>query len=249
MIKAEHSWLPPKTNLKLSSNDVHVWRAALDQPLARVQELAGILSDDERMRAVRFHFKRDGRRFIASHGILRSILGRYLNVEPRQLRFRYGPHGKPYLKEGFSDSDLRFNLAHSNDLALYAVAMAKEVGVDLERINREIEYEQVAKRFFSPIERETLQTQPVELRPDSFFVVWTRKEAYVKAKGEGLSLPLGSFDVSLAPEEPAELLRVRNNPQEAPRWSLQDLNPGGDYKAALAVEGHEWQLACWEWRG
>jgi 4'-phosphopantetheinyl transferase len=246
LIKAEYPWLPPKTSLKLSNNDVHVWRATLSQPPARVQELARILSGNERMRSERFRFKQDRRRFIVSHGILRLILGRYLDIEPSQLQFRYGPLGKPYLKEGFADSDLRFNLAHSNDLALYAVAVGREVGIDLERINGEIEYEQIAERFFSPIERETLQAQPAELRQDSFFVGWTRKEAYVKAKGEGLSLPLGSFDVSLAPEEPAEL-RVSNNPQEAPRWSLQDLNLGGDYKAALAVEGNEWHLACWEW--
>jgi len=243
----EHPWLPPPADLTLSSNDVHVWRATLDQPVTRVQQLAQTLSDDERMRAERFHFEQDRKRFIVSHGILRTILSCYVGIEPSRLQFCYRSQGKPYLTQRFDGGTLRFNLAHSHELALYAFTRGREIGIDLERVRAEVACEQIAARFFSPRESATLRALPATVKQKAFFTCWTRKEAYIKARGEGLSLPLDQFDVSLAPGEPAALLNMRGGPMESSRWSLQELILGPGYVAALAVEGHGWRLACWEW--
>jgi 4'-phosphopantetheinyl transferase len=142
---------------------------------------------------------------------------------------------------------LSFNLTHSHQLALYAVTRRREIGVDLEYVRADFADEQIAERFFSPREVAALRTVPENLLKEAFFHCWTRKEAYVKAKGEGLSIPLDQFDVSLAPGEPALLLSTRDDPQEADRWSLQALFPGSGYVAALAVEGRTWRLKCWQW--
>jgi len=247
MTVLEHPWRPPPADLTLSSNDVHVWHATLDQPVTCVQQLARTLSDDERMRAGRFYFEQDRKRFIVGRGVLRAILGRYVGIEPSRLQFCYGSQGKPYLAERFDGGTLRFNLAHSHELALYAFTRRREIGIDLEHVCAEVACEPIAARFFSPRESATLRALPATVKQKAFFTCWTRKEAYIKARGEGLSLPLDQFDVSLAPGEPATLLNMRGDPLEASRWSLQELIPSPGYVAALAVEGHGWRLACWEW--
>jgi 4'-phosphopantetheinyl transferase len=175
------------------------------------------------------------------------ILSRYLDVEARLLRFRYGLRGKPAIAEEFGADWLRFNLSHSQEVALYAVAREREVGIDVEYVRPDATDEQIAERFFSPRELAKLQALPVDIRAAALFAAWTRKEAYLKAKGEGLSLALNQFEVSLAPGEPAALVSTPWDPQEAARWSLQALTPGPGYAAALAVEGHDCQLRCWRW--
>jgi 4'-phosphopantetheinyl transferase len=139
---------------------------------------------------------------------------------------------------------LRFNLSHSQDLALYAVTSNREVGVDLEYIQRDFDTRQIAERFFSTREIAALHALPANLQTESFFRCWTRKEAYVKARGEGLSLPLEQFDVSLSPDDPAALLNVAGNPAEVSRWSLRELTPAPGYMAAIAVEGKDLSLSC-----
>jgi 4'-phosphopantetheinyl transferase len=224
-----------------------VWRASLDLDAARIQDLHCTLTPDEQERADRFHFQKDRDHYIVARGTLRAILGRYLVVEPSALRFCYSSYGKPALAETFGGNELSFNLAHSHQLALYAVTRRREIGVDLEYVRADFADEGIAERFFSPREVAALRTVPQNLRKEAFFNCWTRKEAYVKAIGEGLSMPLDQFDVSLAPGEPALLMSTRKDPQEAARWSLQALFPGSGYVAALAVEGHSWQLKCWQW--
>ena len=169
--------------------------------------------------------------------------------DPQYLRFTYGPRGKPALATDMGAVSLRFNVSHSHGLALYAMTRGRELGVDVERIRPEIVQEQVAERFFSPREVTTLRALPVPLQATAFFACWTRKEAYIKATGEGLALPLDQFDVSLAPGEPAALLRTAWDPQEAPRWTMQDLDPAPGYRAAVAVAGHDWRLTCWDGPG
>ena len=142
---------------------------------------------------------------------------------------------------------IRFNLSHSHGVALYAVTRGREVGIDLEYIRSDLEVEQIAERFFSRREIATLRALPIDLRTDAFFLCWTRKETYLKARGEGLSLPLDQFDVSLIPGEPAALLSTHRGSHEALRWSLQELTPAPGYVAALGVEGHGWDLACRQW--
>jgi 4'-phosphopantetheinyl transferase len=225
---------------------VHVWRAALDVPELQVRSLWDTLTADERQRAERYLFQKDRTFFVVARGLLRVLLGRYLRQDPPHLRFIYGPHGKPALATDTGGGALRFNVSHSHGLALYAITRGREVGVDVERIRPKVAQEKIAERFFSPREVTLLRALPAPLQATAFFACWTRKEAYIKATGEGLTLPLDQFDVSLVPGEPAALLRTAWDPQEAARWALQDLAPAPGYRAAVAVAGHDWCLTCWD---
>ena len=179
--------------------------------------------------------------------MLRTILGHYLKMRPGQLRFRYSYYGKPYLAEEDNREDLRFNLSHSGDLVLIAVTRGRDVGVNIERIRQDVLDEGIAERFFSQLEVATLRSLPADLQAGAFFNCWTRKEAYIKARGEGLSLPLDKFDVSLAPGEPARLLETRIGSEETSDWSMQELAVGAGYAAALVVKGCDRQLKCLRW--
>jgi len=238
---------PPLDGVALGSEELHVWRAFIDVPASCDQRLKQILSEDELRRAERFYFRKDGDYFMVVRGLLRMILGRYLNAEPRQLRFCYGRYGKPSLVEECGGDGLRFNLSHSHGLALYAVTRGRMIGVDVERIRTAVEVAQIAERFFSPRETTILRGLPADIRTEAFFNCWTRKEAYMKAKGKGLALPLDQFEVSLVPEEPAALLNTKWDPQEAKRWVLQALQPGPGYVAAAAIDGQQKRLECWQW--
>jgi 4'-phosphopantetheinyl transferase len=244
------AWSVPSQAPELSNDQVHVWRAALDQTPSQINSVFRTLSADERVRAERFCFPRDREHFIAARGALRAILGVYLNRAPECVSFCYNSHGKPALMLESGEEPIRFNISHSHGAAIFAIARGREVGVDLECIRSNLEVEQIAERFFSRHEIAALRALPVALREYAFFLCWTRKEAYIKARGEGLSLPLDQFDVSLVPGEPAALLRTRPDPDEALRWSLKELtlvSPG--YAGALAVEGDGWSLVSWEWPG
>ena len=228
----------------LSNADVHIWCASLDCSAPYMKKLELTLSEDEIIRANRFHFQRDRRRFVVGRGTLRAMLGLYLNRRPDQMKFRYGVHGKPYLAE---DNGICFNLAHSHELAVYAFTRCRQVGVDLEYIRPIPDFEQISASFFSPRENSVLSSLPIDQRQEAFFNCWTRKEAYIKAIGDGLVHPLDQFDVSLAPEEPVRLLSVANAPEECSRWELRTFAPAPEYVAAVAVEGHNWQPRFWQW--
>ena len=247
MTMFNHRWHLPPPDLALSRDDVHVWRASLKQPPERGRQLAQTLSCDEMMRAERFRFERDRRRFVVGRGVLRTILGRYLGVEPGQMQFRYDPRGKPHLAEAVGGCGLQFNLAHSHELALYAFTRDREIGVDLEYVRPMPDAEEIAARFFSTRENAVFRVLPKSQKLEAFYNCWTRKEAYLKAIGDGLARPLDQFDVSLAPGDPAMLLHVEGDPLETARWSLQALTPAVGYVAAVAVEGRGWRLACWQW--
>jgi len=221
----------------LPANEVHLWGAALDLDPADLDYLKKMLAPDERLRAAQFHFPKDRMRFVARRGLLRGILARYLGREPEKLRFGSGPGGKPFLLGDSRARALHFNMAHSHDLALYGIAGYREVGVDIERIKPDLADPQVAERFFSPRESLALRTLPASLQVEAFFNCWTRKEAYLKARGEGLLAPLDRFDVSLAPGQPAALLNGGDG-----MWSLHALTPAPGYAAAVAVEGCGYSL-------
>ncbi|MEP6707251.1 MAG: 4'-phosphopantetheinyl transferase superfamily protein [Pyrinomonadaceae bacterium] len=182
-----------------------------------------------------------------ARGILRRLLGRYLEMEPDRLRFSYGPHGRPALVEPDVGRGLCFNLSHSNGLALYAFTRHREIGIDIERVRPEMVNEQIAERFFAPEEVTSLRALRSDIQLEAFFHCWTRKEAFIKAGGEGLSLPLDRFVVSLRPGEPAAILSIEGDAETAALWSLREIRPGTGYVAALAVKGHGWRLKCWEW--
>lgn len=234
-------------NFTLGANDVHVWRITLELSPGKVERLWQILAPDEHLRAERFHFRRDRQRFIVARGLLRVILGNYLDIKSEQLRFGYERNGKPFLvSQSAPESSLSFNLSHSHELALCAVTRQRQIGVDIEHIRADFAGEDIAERFFSAREINMLRTLPAQLREEAFFHGWTRKEAFIKAKGVGLSLPLDQFDVMLLPDGPAALERTYWDESEAARWSLRKLEVGAGYAAALAVEGHDWKLSYWE---
>ncbi len=242
-------WELPPPRPAATEAEVHVWQAALAAPPATLAWLEGLLSADELQRAGRFRFARDRDHYILARGLLRVILGLYAGTAPESLCFVYNAHGKPALAAGFAEPALSFNLSHSGDLVLYAVTAGRVVGVDVEQLRPELATAEIAERFFAPRERDALQALPAELRTRAFYDCWTRKEAYIKARGEGLSIPLDQFEVSLAPGMPAALLHSEGSPKEAARWRLQELDPDPAYAAAVAVEGHDWQLRCWRWEG
>lgn len=235
-------WPGPGDPLTLAADEVHVWRVSLDQPRFQIASWFLVLAPEERARALRFRSDRDRLAFVAARGALRVILSRYLDLGPARIQLKYGSRGKPALADSMGEHGLAFNLSHSEHLALYAVARRRAVGIDLERIRSNVEIEDLARAFFSSDESATLLALPARLRLRAFFTCWTRKEAYVKARGDGLSIPLDHFAVTLAPVEPARLLHSRFGKEEPARWSLRDLQPASGYAAAIAVDGHGWRL-------
>jgi len=233
----------------LPEGEVHVWSIRVDLFASCLRALERGLSAEELDRARRFRFPIHRDRFIARRGLMRILLGHYLGVSYAEVLLRETERGKPVLAEGQGGDDLRFNLSHSDGLALVAVARNREVGVDVERMRREVMDDHLPEHFFSALEVEDLRALPEEHQLRAFFNCWTRKEAYIKAKGLGLHLPLDSFDVSLAPGEPAVLIGTRPDPGEASRWSMEALSPDPGYAAALVVESPCAQLHCWEWSG
>ncbi|MBW4672576.1 MAG: 4'-phosphopantetheinyl transferase superfamily protein [Desmonostoc geniculatum HA4340-LM1] len=239
MTAIHHLWLPAPTNLNLLPDEIHLWRINLEQPEPQLQHLIATLSNDEIARAERFYFQQHRERFIAGRGILRSILGRYLNIKPSEVKFNYQQRGKPVLAETFADSGLEFNLSHSQELGLCAVNCQREIGVDLEYIRPVSDLEALAKRFFLTREYEMLRSLPSNQQQEVFFRYWTCKEAYLKATGDGIS-QLEEVEVFLTPTEPAKLQMSEN-------WSLFELVPANNYVAAVAVANLGCNLKCWEY--
>jgi 4'-phosphopantetheinyl transferase len=239
--------LTPPRSPRLSADEVHVWRASLMRCEEKMVTLLRSLSEDELRRAYRFRFPRDRARFIAARGILREILGRYLHTPPERVRFGYNAYGKPELLDAEERERLCFNLSHAGRVALFAFATGRKVGVDVETLRDDVACAEVAAEFFSRREVEALTALPAHARTRAFYNCWTRKEAYIKARGMGLSLPLACFDVSLAPGEPAALLATRGTEPEAALWSLREIDVGATHVAAVAVEGGCRRLRRWLW--
>jgi len=246
-IKSFTAWSSPADHLDLQRQQVDVWRIRLDPPRDALDRLRTSLSVEETQRAARFHFSTDRDRFIAAHGCLRAVLARYLHCKPDQLTFSFNPYGKP----GLDNQKLEFNLSHSGGFALIAITRESRVGIDVEHIRPGISSQIIAQQYFSKSESTELWTLPLEQREAAFFTCWTRKEAYIKAQGVGLSLPLESFDVSLTPNEPVSLRATRPDPREATRWTLFSLEVDPGYAAAVAVEGVSNgkgpEIRLWDW--
>lgn len=213
----------------LASRDVHTWCVSLDVPPDTSAVLYATLSQDERNRSARLRFERDRQRFIVAHGVLRDLLGRYLNAHPGQLRFVCNAFGKPELGSEFG-SRLKFNLSHSADRALIAMAADAEVGIDLEYIQEDSDFAEIARFLFSAADADRLNRLPSHLQAEAFFRYWTKREAYVKARGESLGL-YGASD-AIAPTR---------------SWSLHTLRPAPGYIGALAIQGRGWRLSQRHW--
>jgi 4'-phosphopantetheinyl transferase len=240
--------LPPK-ELVIRDDEAHVWLTELNLRPSLLENLKNTLSTDELARANRFHFEKDRHHFIAARGVLRMILGSYLKLNPNRLNFTYNTQGKPKIVNEMDYDYLKFNLSHSHGLALYAVTLGRELGIDIERVRTNLSFEKIAKRFFSPSEFKMLVALPPSERIEGFFNCWTRKEAYIKAIGEGLSIPLDQFDVTLNPSDEAKILRIKGDPILASSWSLYPLIPAPGYVGALAVEGKNLRIKYWMWSG
>jgi 4'-phosphopantetheinyl transferase len=234
-------WSTPPMELELPEDEIHIWRANLDLGPEVLNPLRITLDTAEQSRAARYHFPRDRNRFVACRGILRELLGGYLGSSPASIEFFYGTHGKPALHSGDSRA-IRFNISHSHGLAVFAFARGREIGIDLESIRPEFSGEEIAERYFSARELEELRALPPALRSEGFFLCWTRKEAYVKARGLGLQESLDSFSVSLTPGQPEILQSVDSH-----RWSLRSLEPAPNFVAAIVEEGRDWQSRYWNW--
>jgi 4'-phosphopantetheinyl transferase len=247
---ASDAWAPPPAGpVALTADEVHVWRASLRPPPHALAALEAHLSDDERARAARFRFPEHRTAFVAGRGVQRQILSRYAGLPPHALVYAETKYGKQSLAGAAAAAGIRYNVSNSGDLALFAVTLGREIGVDLERIRPMPDGLDIAQRFFSAPENEIFAGLAADeaVRDLAFFNCWTRKEAYIKAVGEGLSMPLDRFDVSFAPGEPARLLRTRGNADEAARWSMLELHPGPGYVGALAVEGDGWRPVLFDW--
>ncbi len=229
-------WSPPPRPLSAEPGWVHVFRLQLDLPETRLAGLVTSLSEDERTRAARYLREVDRQRFIAARGQMRAILAAYLGTDPAKVRFLYNPQGKPSLAEG----EPRFNLSHSQGLGLLAVAFGQEIGVDIERLDRTVDYAGIARRFFAPAEVNEFFALPSRDRPRAFCTGWTRKEAYIKARGKGMAFALDGFQVSLDPNPAARLAAPE------PGWPLYSINPGEGYVAAMVVEGEIEGMRFWE---
>jgi len=247
IVSNEQKWSSFTGEKKLFMNEIHIWRVHLDRSDSAVQHFQQILSPDEVARAGRFHFEKDRRHWIIARGQLRWLLGQYLQIAPSLLRFRLNTYGKPLLDAPVDATNLFFNLSHSASLALYAFAPTPAIGVDIEYMRSEIDIPALAGISFSTNERAALFQLLPEEQFYAFYRCWTSKEAYIKARGMGLSLPLEQFDVELRPGQPAALLQSREEElQDVSDWSIYTLSPGKNYAGALAVKGKRWKVQFWQ---
>lgn len=232
----------------LAPGEVHVWRIPLRRDAVRISESVRLLSEDERRRMARFRFDVHRERFALRRGALRILLGRYLGEDPAAIVFRYSSRGKPDVERPPSAGRLRFNLSDSEELAILGVTTAAEIGVDVERLRELPDVDDLARRYFSIAERKEYASLAPERRTAGFFNCWTRKEAWLKARGEGLAVDLRSFDVSLTPGSAARLLATRDPAEDSGRWSLHAWEPEPGFVAAAAVEAAAPRLVLLDFR-
>ncbi|MCX5660517.1 MAG: 4'-phosphopantetheinyl transferase superfamily protein [Planctomycetota bacterium] len=235
MSTAPSTWVPASLRPPLPAGRVHVWRARLSAHLPALNLLASSLSAAEHERAGRFRFEADRDKFIIRRGLLRRVLSRYIETSPDRLAYAFGPNGKPALAT--KTNDLEFNQSSSGDMTLVAVARSRPLGVDVERIKADGANLNLARRFFAPGEIEALNRLGSTERTQAFFRCWTRKEAFVKALGEGLSMPLDNFEVSLLPGRSQVAKVLRGEPEAGPPWELHDLRADPAYADALCTRG------------
>lgn len=229
-----HAMPPAKWNVSSLSlpaeNDVHVWRIKLTE--VQLESGLNLLNAEEQERAAKFYFSRDKKRFIVSRSLLRALIGAYLNQAPASLRFQLTPHGKPFLTDTLP---LSFNLSHANEFVYFAFSCTFPLGIDVEFLPRRTRLRAVARRFFAQSEYAAWSALPADLQRPGFFACWTRKEAIVKAHGDGISLGLNRFVVSVTPNEPARLLSMAPQVGRLQDWQLQDLQSAPEYHGAIAV--------------
>lgn len=247
-----HDFRPARRpDAPLAPGEVHLWSLDLERPEAEVEALRRLLEPSELERAERFRFPRHRRRFIVRRSRLRQLLALYQGLEPADVRFEYGPRGKPSLvaeQDTHSAGRLEFNLSDSEDLALVALARDQELGADVEVVRAMPDALTISERFFADGERDVLRQVPGDEVAFAFFCCWTRKEAYLKAIGEGLAVPLDRFEVTLYPADPCHFLHIDHDPAEAEHWTLQSFEPAEGAIGALAARRKDLRIgACHHW--
>jgi 4'-phosphopantetheinyl transferase len=247
MMNLEIQWGRPSSSWSLKEAETHLWAATLDVSSEVFVAYLSTLSSSEKAHAQRFHFQRDQKHFIVGRGTLRAILASYLMIKPELLHIKYGSRGKPILANLPDEHTLHFNLAHSDGLFLLAVSRHFPVGVDVEHIRLLEKPNELVERFFSPTEAIELHGLPDHQRTEAFFRLWTRKEACLKATGEGISERLNEIAVSFLANQPARVLKPHDGSQPGGAWTLKDLNPAPGYVAALAAAVPDLVMSCWQW--
>jgi 4'-phosphopantetheinyl transferase len=236
-------WPPPPARRSLGKTDVHVWAAHLALPPGTLGTLASVMSDDELQRAARFRFELHRNRFVAARGILRSLLAAYLDCTPDKPQFVYGANGKPALAGGFAESGLFFNIAHSEDIALIALTRVGPIGIDVEHIRAIRDAGELVERFFSERENALFQALPDDQKSAAFFNLWTRKEAWLKATGEGIGHSLNRVEVTFLPGQPARLLAVPEKSGLFSDWALCELTPANGFVGAIALPNVQFSIS------
>jgi 4'-phosphopantetheinyl transferase len=228
--------------MSMSDPKAEIWTIQLDHASIQMDLCEEVLSTDEQERAAKFKFQRDRRRYIVAHATLRSILAAHMTKSPQELTFTHGKNGKPYLAGTDIERDIQFNLTHSHEVALLAVTRGQEIGVDVEYMNRDFAFTEVAERFFTASEVQALLALPVPLQKQAFYKCWTSKEAFLKAKGTGLSGELGEVTIELIDNHSVKVKAT------LPDWSLTELMPCDGYVGALVLEGVQPQLKYFTWQ-
>lgn len=236
-------WSVPPIDLELSYSKVHIWHASLEATAEQLCKFHNVLSHDEMQRAERFYFDGDRKHFIVARALLRHILSVYTECEPGRHSFKYNPYGRPSLN---NEHSLRFSVTHSGAEALYAIARDRDIGIDIEYIHPLKGSDQIVERFFSKAEKAAFHNLPEQSRNRAFFNCWTRKEAYLKALGKGLSHPLDEFSVSFLPGESAISIPTQGDMREEPDWTIKDIRVNSGYVAAVVVQGHEVSFEHWQ---
>ncbi len=231
----------------LGPDQAHVWLISMESGSADQGDLSKLLSFDEKERAGRFHFEKDRKIFITSRGALRLLLAGYTGREPASLRFVYSGHGKPSLPGPGCPNNPAFSISHSGTKILLAFSPGHPIGVDIEQMRKSPDFKALARRYFSVPESGLFLSLPEVQRPEAFYSCWVRKEAFLKAQGQGLSFGLASFEVSLRPGDEARLVRIQDDEVEAKEWTLYDLPVDSGYKAALATRARPVKLGCFYW--
>ena len=249
MKMTEHLWREAMPGKSIGQNEVHIWKASLDLNSSQTEKFLKILSVDELQRAGRFHFEKDRHRYIAARGILRKILGTYIETKPDEILFEYSSFGKPAIATDRDFSNINFNLSHSGALALYAFTHDRKIGIDIEQVRFDIDVMEIAGKFFSEEEITSLKLTDEQDRHDVFHKYWTRKEAFLKALGEGISFPMKNFDVSSINETGLLKVELPADERNNVLWYLQDLFPVRGYRAAVVTEEGQCELSCLNFLG
>jgi len=243
------TWSAAPKDKDLREGEVHVWLANLELEIYSMPKFLRDLSLAERTRAQRLRFDQDRRRFVISKGVLRNLVSKYTDIDPHEIQFSIGPSGKPELAERLQDkrAPLHFNQAHSGHLGIYAFSKHRLVGVDVEEVRPFPDMDQVASLLFSSHEMVVFQSLGPEEKERAFFSTWTHKEAFVKALGKGLTLPLNHFEIARVHGGLARIVQNHSQPAKPLNWFVNDIQISAQFSAAVCVEGESWKLRCLKW--